>query len=109
VSAKREGPARRPDPRNVIARANGSDASTLPEPADKPVSGIVIHRSYTVVPLDRRLSLAALGLLAYLLSLPPDQDVTAESLADRDSPQEIRAALRELRDAGYVTDKPGGA
>ena len=53
---------------------------------------------------DGRLSRSARGLLAELLSLPPDRQVTAEALAEtgperRDA---IRRMLRELEDAGYI-------
>jgi hypothetical protein len=77
------------------------------------VSGIVIHRShhaqqYVVVPnsiaRDNRLSFCARGLLVMLLSLPPEWHVTTAMLAE-DNPEgrdKIRAAMRELSDAGYV-------
>jgi hypothetical protein len=75
--------------------------------------GIVIHRSrhaqeYVVVPngvaRDKRLSFLARGLLVMLLSLPPDWHVTTDMLAEDnpDSRTGIRAAMRELREAGYV-------
>lgn len=75
--------------------------------------GVIIHRShhaqhYVVVPnaiaRDKRLSFRARGLLVMLLSLPPDWHVTADMLAadNPDSRTAIRAAMRELREAGYV-------
>jgi hypothetical protein len=77
------------------------------------VTGIVIHRSrhthqYVVVPnaiaRNDRLSFRARGLLVMLLSLPPDWHVTADMLAEDnpDSRTAIRAAMRELRESGYV-------
>lgn len=77
------------------------------------MTGIVIHRShhaqqYVVVPnaiaRNARLSFRARGLLVMLLSLPPEWHVTAVMLA-ADNPESrtaIRAAMAELRDAGYV-------
>jgi hypothetical protein len=54
---------------------------------------------------DRALSMKAKGLLAYLLSKPPDwrpqvADICAHC---NDGPRAIRAALRELERAGYAT------
>jgi hypothetical protein len=77
------------------------------------VSGIVIHRSkhaqqFVIVPnriaRDRRLSFRARGLLVMLLSLPAEWHITTDMLAE-DNPESrtaIRAAMAELRDAGYV-------
>jgi hypothetical protein len=75
--------------------------------------GVTIHRSrhaqeYVIVPnaiaRNRRLSFRARGLLVMLLSLPPDWHVTVDQLAEDnpDSRTGIRAAMRELREAGYV-------
>jgi hypothetical protein len=75
--------------------------------------GVVIHRSrhaqeYVVVPnsiaRNATLSFLARGLLVMLLSLPPDWHVTTDALAEDnpDSRTGIRAAMRELREAGYV-------
>jgi hypothetical protein len=73
----------------------------------------MIHRNkhtqqYVVIPnriaRDRRLSFRARGLLVMLLSLPAEWHVRADMLAD-DNPESrtaIRAAMKELRDAGYV-------
>jgi hypothetical protein len=77
------------------------------------MGGIVIHRSrhaqqYVVIPnaiaRDTRLSFLARGLLVMLLSLPPDWRVTTDMLAEDnpDSRTAIRAAMRELREIGYV-------
>ena len=77
------------------------------------VMGVTIHRSrhaqdYVVVPngiaRDKRLSFLARGLLVMLLSLPPDWHVTTDTLAEDnpDSRTGIRAAMRELREAGDV-------
>lgn len=77
------------------------------------MAGIVIHRShhaqqYVVVPnaiaRDRTLSFRARGLLVMLLSLPPEWHVTTDMLAEDnpDSRTAIRAAMAELRQAGYV-------
>jgi hypothetical protein len=76
-------------------------------------SGIVIHRSrhaqqFVVVPnsiaRDGRLSFRARGLLVMLLSLPSEWHLTTDSLAEDnpDSRTAIRAAMQELRHAGYV-------
>lgn len=54
---------------------------------------------------DARLSWKARGLLAFLLSLPPDAPFSSETLAEA-SPQGRSAALsglRELRAAGYLS------
>jgi hypothetical protein len=75
--------------------------------------GITIHRSqhaqqYVVVPngiaRNTRLTFRARGLLVMLLSLPPEWHVTADMLAEDnpDSRTAIRAAMLELREAGYV-------
>lgn len=75
--------------------------------------GILIHRShhaqqYVVIPnavaRNTRLTFRARGLLVMLLSLPPDWHVTADMLAEDnpDSRTAVRAAMRELRETGYV-------
>ena len=75
--------------------------------------GIIIHRSrhtqqYVVVPnaiaRNTRLSFRARGLLVMLLSLPPEWHVTTDQLAEDnpDSRTAVRAAMRELRESGYV-------
>jgi hypothetical protein len=77
------------------------------------MGGLVIHRShhaqqYVVVPnaiaRDTGLSFRARGLLVMLLSLPPEWHVTADMLAadNPDSRTSVRAAMAELRQAGYV-------
>jgi hypothetical protein len=53
---------------------------------------------------DRRLSFRALGVLTYLLSLPPDTVINSTTIArsgveGRDS---VRTALRDLEKAGYL-------
>jgi hypothetical protein len=52
---------------------------------------------------DSRLSLSARGLIAFVLSLPPDQTFSAAWLETQvpDGRREIRSALRELQAAGY--------
>lgn len=61
---------------------------------------------------DNRLSFAARGILAYILSLPPDHHLTAEWLEGQSpsSRRDVRAALRELAQLGYYrkTRKSGG-
>jgi hypothetical protein len=61
---------------------------------------------------DRRLSFTARGILAYVLSLPPDRHLTAEWLKTQasESRRTFRAALRELETYGYyrTTRKSGG-
>jgi hypothetical protein len=61
---------------------------------------------------DRRLSFAARGILAYVLSLPPDHHLTAEWLEGQSptSRRDVRAALKELAALGYYrkTKKSGG-
>ena len=67
-------------------------------------------KSYTVIDNalleDRRLSFAARGLAAYLLSLPDDWRINADDLerrSERDGRCTVRAAMRELTRAGYIT------
>lgn len=74
---------------------------------------MIIHgprpdRDFTVIPnrvlRDDAVSYRARGVLAYLLSQPPDWQVSASRLAlecgeGRDA---IRTALRELMNAGYL-------
>lgn len=52
---------------------------------------------------DRRLTAAARGVLAFVLSLPPDQRFTAEWLVAQmpDGERAIRSALRNLEQSGY--------
>ncbi len=61
---------------------------------------------------DRRLSFAARGILAYVLSLPTDHHLTAEWLEGQSptSRRDVRAALKELATLGYYrkTKKSGG-
>lgn len=61
---------------------------------------------------DSRLSFAARGILAYVLSLPPDHHLTADWLEDQapTSRRDVRAALKELAALGYYrkTRKSGG-
>ena len=52
---------------------------------------------------DKRLSWSARGILAFVLSMPPDQRFTAQWLEDQ-SPsgrEMVRSALRELKACGY--------
>mgnify|MGYP001355594777 CR=1 FL=1 len=53
---------------------------------------------------DRRLSLRARGLLALVLSMPPSWEHSAEKVAaeTREGVDAVRAALRELVEAGYA-------
>lgn len=61
---------------------------------------------------DQRLSFTARGILGYVLSLPPDQHITAEWLETRSpcSRRVVRAALKELETLGYYRKsvKSGG-
>ena len=52
---------------------------------------------------DRRLSLAARGILLFVLSLPPDRHFTAEWLETQvpEGRRAVRSALRELEACGY--------
>jgi hypothetical protein len=52
---------------------------------------------------DRRLTAAARGIILYVLSLPPDAHFTQEWLADQlpDGRKAVRAAMRNLEQAGY--------
>ncbi|MGE1061223.1 conserved phage C-terminal domain-containing protein [Megasphaera paucivorans] len=53
---------------------------------------------------DKRLSFKAKGLLAFMLSLPPDWDYSIEGLAycSKDGKNSIRTALNELKECGYL-------
>lgn len=53
---------------------------------------------------DERLSFKATGLLAYLLSKPDNWNINELQLADvkQDKRDGVRAALKELEDAGYI-------
>ena len=77
------------------------------------MSGIVIHRShhaqeFVVIPnavaQSTVLSFGAIGLHAYLLSLPPEWSTTTDRIAEdrRDSRTAVRKYMAELREAGYV-------
>lgn len=79
----------------------------------KPGDIMAIHhtkkeRDYTVFDNEMlrnpNLSLKAKGLLAYMLSRPPDWafSVRGLSASGKDGPDSVRAALQELEDAGYV-------
>jgi hypothetical protein len=65
-------------------------------------------KSFVIVPNgifhDARLSLGAKGLLAYLLSLPPDWDVRDDQLQRelRIGRKQLEKHLEELIAAGYV-------
>ena len=56
---------------------------------------------------DKRLSLRAAGLLSKILSLPPEWDFTLSGLAKitSDGVDSVRAAVRELKNFGYITRK----
>lgn len=73
---------------------------------------VVRHeRDFTVIDnaalRDCTLSFKATGLLAYLLSMPDQWSPRREQLAEakRDGVASIRAALKELVDAGYLVRK----
>lgn len=53
---------------------------------------------------DKNISLKACGLMARMLSLPPDWDYSINGLAAicKEGVKSIRAALKELEDAGYL-------
>jgi HNH endonuclease len=83
-----------------------------PEVAEEHRGGIQVRRNgtgpYVRVPTDaihdRRISYRALGLYAFLLSLPPDSEPTPRWLA-RQAPegeQAIRTALAQLEACGYI-------
>jgi hypothetical protein len=74
---------------------------------------VILHgprpdRDFTVLPnsvlRDEWLSYRARGLLAYMLSQPPDWEVSSSRLAieSGEGRDAIRTALRELTNAGYV-------
>lgn len=73
-----------------------------------------MSRDVTVIPIellrDKNLSWRAKGLFSYLLSLPTDQVVTSESLADGaiGGKTATATAFRELEVAGYVCRKRVG-
>lgn len=96
---------------------------------------LIIHRSkpttnFLIIPnetlRDDRLSYCARGVLAELLSRPPGWETNADALSERarrhrdvtgEGRRGIRAAFRELEDAGYMIrrkehrsggDKSGG-
>ena len=66
------------------------------------------ERDYTVLDNEMlrnpNLSLKAKGLLAYMLSRPPDWTFSVRGLAisSKDGPDSVRAALQELEKAGYI-------
>ena len=66
------------------------------------------NKGYTVMsnhhPRNKDLSLKAKGLLSQMLSLPEDWDYTLKglSLINREQIDAIRAAIRELEQAGYI-------
>ena len=66
------------------------------------------NRGYTVMSnhhlRNKALSLKAKGLLSQMLSLPEDWDFTLKglSLINREQIDAIRAAVRELEQAGYI-------
>ena len=67
------------------------------------------NKGYTVMSnhhlRNKELSLKAKGLLSQMLSLPEDWDYTLAglSLINRESIDAIREAVRELKNAGYIT------
>ena len=67
------------------------------------------NQNYTVMSnyhlRDKSLSLKAKGLLSQMLSLPEDWDYTLTGLAriNCEGRDAIRAAVKELEEAGYVT------
>ena len=70
------------------------------------------NRGYTVMSnhhlRNKDLSLKAKGLLSQMLSLPEDWDFTLKglSLINREQIDAIRAAVRELEQAGYIVRSP---
>ena len=54
--------------------------------------------------LDKRVSLAAKGLYALIMSLPGDDDLTVKEVANvlDESEKEIEPYLNELLDHGYI-------
>ena len=66
------------------------------------------NKGYTVMSnhhlRNKALSLKAKGLLSQMLSLPEDWDYTLAGLAkiNKEKIDAIRAAIRELEDAGYI-------
>ncbi len=71
------------------------------------------NRNYTAINntilTDKRLSWAARGLAAFLLTKPDSWDINREYLADQgpDGVWAVRSALKELRTAGYITNERG--
>ena len=67
------------------------------------------NHSYTVMAnhhlRDERLSLKSKGLLSLILSLPDDWRISIEGMTQfsSDGKDAIRSAIRELKDAGYIT------
>jgi hypothetical protein len=72
------------------------------------------RRDATAVPneavRDGRLSFAARGLLAFLMSLPPGTVIDAEKpeLYTADSKESVQSAMEELIRAGYVSGQDSG-
>ena len=72
------------------------------------VFGVEKNRGYTVMSnhhlRNKDLSLKSKGLLSQMLSLPEDWDFTLKglSLINREQMDAIRAAVRELEQAGYI-------
>lgn len=71
-------------------------------------------RDYTVMSnyhlKDNRLSLKAIGLMSWMLSLPDDWNFTTEGIVKcrkKEGRDAIRGALKELEDAGYLVIEHG--
>lgn len=70
--------------------------------------GALPSDGYTIIPKsyarDRRLSLDARGVLAWLLSLNAGATVTEETIvaAGPDGPEDVRRMIRELEENGYL-------
>ena len=55
--------------------------------------------------LDKKLSFTAIGIAANLAAYPEDAEITRQLVLShgKESPAKINAALKELKDTGYIT------